>query len=282
MLCLANVELLVAFDGYAYAHFSFGSGSVALKVTSLSQSSIIGFITSPQKYGYNDTGVVSGNTLSFTMDTARYVIVRIADVGEVIIAADPLETNKPASSGTGIFNVVSRYGADNTGSTVTTAAFRSALHDAGIRGQGSIVYVPPGVYYIGNLILPSSTSLYLEAGSSLLFTGNRSDYTKDWTKTSQGLDGTEWIRTAHNTHDIKICGRGTIDVRGDYGQKIGKFIAHAVVPLNTTQFTFDGPLIRDGGSWTLIPTRSSHVTVDHAKIFNRMDLGEVGCEFFTK
>lgn len=209
------------------------------------------------------------------MNTPQYLIVRLSDVGEVIIAADPLETDTPASSGTGIYNVQTQYGADASGGSVTTTPFRNAISAAGQRGQGSIVYVPPGVYKVGNLILPSSTSLYLAAGSVLQFTGNKADYTTDWFKSSQNLNGTEWIRTDFNSQDIKIYGRGTIDALGDYAQKTGKFIAHAVVPIGTTRFTFDGPIIRDGGSWTLMPTRSSDVTIDHAKILNRMDLGEV-------
>jgi polygalacturonase len=209
------------------------------------------------------------------MATPRYLIVRLSEVGEVIIAADPLETNIPPSSGTGIFNVVTQYGADASGNRVTTAAFTNAINAAGSRGQGSIIYVPPGIYEIGNLILPSQTSLYLAAGSSLRFTGNRADYTLDWVKTSIPLDGTEWIRTAYGSSDIKIYGRGTIDGLGSYAQKTGKFIAHAVVPIATTRFTFDGPLIRDGSSWTLMPTRSSHVTINNAKILNRMNLKEV-------
>ncbi|KAF9459980.1 pectin lyase fold/virulence factor [Collybia nuda] len=265
---------VTAFDGYAYAHFAFGDGPATLRVTSTQKSTITSFVTSPQKYSYDQTGVVSGNVLSFTMNTPQYLIVRLSEVGEVIIAADPLEANIPPTSGTGIFNVVSQFGADASGGTVTTSAFTSAVNAAGARGQGSIIYVPPGIFQVGNIILPSGTSLYLAAGSSLRFTGNRTDYTKDWTKASQGLDGTEWIRTAYGSSDVKIYGRGTIDAIGSYAQKTGKFIAHAVVPIGTTRFTFDGPIIRDGGSWTLMPTRSSFVTIDHAKILNRMNLGE--------
>ncbi|GLB45470.1 putative glycosyl hydrolases family 28 [Lyophyllum shimeji] len=264
---------VTAFDGYAYAHFSFGNGPIDLKITSIQQTSIASFVTSPQKYNLNHTATVFGNTLSFTLDEPKYLIVRLHDVGELIIAADPLETNVPPSSGPGIFNVVTQYGADASGARVTTLAFTQALQ-AAEAGAGGTVYVPPGVYQVGNLILPSRTALYLAPGSVLRFTGNRADYTNDWTKTSQGLDGTEWIRTDYGSSDVKIYGRGTIDALGDYAQKTGKFIAHAVVPIGTTRFTFDGPVVRDGGSWTIMPTRSSYVTIDHAKVLNRMDLGE--------
>ncbi|KAF8061692.1 pectin lyase fold/virulence factor [Lyophyllum atratum] len=263
-----------AFDGYAYAHFSFGNGPVTLNITSKQQTSITSFTTSPARFGFDKTAVVSGNTISLKLATPEYIIVHSSGVEELIIAADPLEVNTPPSSGVGIYNVVSEYGADASGSTLSTTAFRNAIQAAGARGKGSIVYVPPGVYPVGNLILPSDISLYLSPSSALRFTANSSDYTTDWKKTSQNLNGTEWIRTAYESRNIKIFGRGTIDGNGAYAQRTGKFIAHAVVPINTTNFVFDGPVIRDGGSWTLVPTRSSYVTIDHAKVFNRMNLGE--------
>lgn len=267
--------MFLAFDGYAYAHFSFGGGSASLTITSKQKNLITSFATSPSRLGFDKTAIISGNTLSFTMSKPDYVIVRLSDVGEVIIAADPLETNIPPSSGANVFNVVTQFGADTSGGSLSTAAFQNALQVANNHGQGSIVFVPPGVYLIGNLILPSDISLYLSPASSLRFTGNSSDYETHWKKGSQNLNGTEWIRTAPGSHNIKIYGRGTIDANGAYAQKTGKFIAHAVVPLNTTNFVFDGPVIRDGGSWTLMPTRSSYVTIDHTKVFNRMNLGEV-------
>ncbi|GLB35525.1 putative glycosyl hydrolases family 28 [Lyophyllum shimeji] len=263
-----------AFDGYAYAHFSFGDGPVTLNITSKQQTSISSFSISPTRLGLDKTAVISANSISVTLAKPEYLIIHSSGVEELILAADPLETNVPPSSGTGIFNVVSQYGADASGTKSSTTAFQNAIRAAGARGQGSIVYVPPGVYPVGNLVLPSDVSLYLAPSSSLRFTANSSEYTTDWKKTSQNLNGTEWIRTAPGSRNIKIFGRGTIDANGKYAQQTGKFIAHAVVPLNTTNFVFDGPVIRDGGSWTLVPTRSSYVTINHAKVFNRMNLGE--------
>ncbi|RDB24227.1 hypothetical protein Hypma_008590 [Hypsizygus marmoreus] len=263
-----------AFDGYAYAHFSFGGGPAKMTIKAKQMSSITTFSTSPRRHGFDDSGVVSGNTLTITMKEPVYIIIYIKNSKrQLIIAADPLDTAPPVS-GKGVFNVVTQYGADASGKSLSTNAFMTALLAANSYGKGSIVYVPPGVYPIGNLVLPSFISLYLAPGSVLRFTGNRADYTKHWHKNSQNLDGTEWIRTAHKSRDIKVFGRGTIDANGLVAQKKTKFIAHAVVPLNTTNFVFDGPVIRDGGSWTLMPTRSSYVTIDHAKVLNRMNLGE--------
>ena len=43
--------------------------------------------------------------------------------------------------------------------------------------------------------------------SLLGFTGSNAAYCSDWHKMSQDRDGTEWIRTAHITENIKIYGR---------------------------------------------------------------------------
>ncbi|KXN84607.1 hypothetical protein AN958_12288 [Leucoagaricus sp. SymC.cos] len=118
----------------------------------------------------------------------------------------------PPASGAGIFSVLTQHGADASGNSVTTAAFTDAINAGGARGQGSVIYVPAGTYPIGNLILPSSTSLYLATGSVLRFTGHSTDYRTDWYKPSQNRNGTKWIRTAFDPHSIKIYGRGFIDV----------------------------------------------------------------------
>ncbi|KAF8894806.1 pectin lyase fold/virulence factor [Infundibulicybe gibba] len=264
---------VTAFEGYSYAHFMFSGGAAKIKLTATSISSITLFKVSPQKYGYGKAET-SGNSISFDMDSPRYLIAYIRGAGHIVIAADPIESNPPPSSGKNIFNVRSQYDADDSGKSLSTGAFNAATKAAGALGKGAIIYVPPGIYRVGNIILPSSTSLYLAAGSVLVFTGNKEDYTNDWEKKSQGLDGTEWIRTDYGSSNVKVFGYGTIDANGAYGQKVGKFICHAMVPIGTRNFVLDGPIIRDGGSWTVMPTRSSNVLIDHTKVFNRMSLSE--------
>jgi len=195
-----------AFDGYSYAHFSFGEGSARIRLVATQHGDIQTIVSSPVKYKYQETYTKSGNVLGFTMEDPHYMIIRLpGGYSPVVICADPLDTNAPAASGSGIFNVVTQFGADKSGQSLSTDAFVNALRAAKDNG-GGIVYVPAGVYPIGNLIIPSRISLYLAAGSVLRFTGNKADYRTDWHKTSQDRDGTEWIRTAHNTEDIKSMG----------------------------------------------------------------------------
>ncbi|PPQ67563.1 hypothetical protein CVT24_002843, partial [Panaeolus cyanescens] len=267
---------VVAFDGYAYAHFSFGNGAARIRIVATQLTSITDFIASPVKMGYKDKSDTNiwQNAIGFTMDNPHYMIIRIpGGYRELIICADPLEMDAPPSTGSGIFNVVTNFGADPTGTSLSTTSFAQAMSAASSNG-GGIVYVPPGVYPVGNIIIPSAVSLYLAGGSVLRFTGNQQDYTTDWLKTSQGRNGTEWITTAHNSADIKIYGRGTIDCNGEYALRTGRFIAHAVVPMATTRFTYDGPLIRHCAAWTLMVTRSNNVIIDHAKVLNALSMGE--------
>lgn len=168
----SNVIPVVGYTGnYDYAHFSMSGGPVTIEVTALGQSSITSYNISPKKL--NLSGTISGNKLTFTLANDEYVIVKVNSSKELIIAADPAETNKPASSGTGIYNVKSTtYNADSTGTTLATSAIQSAINDANAYtgGQG-IVYVPAGVYKVGNLQLKSDVALYLEGGAVLRFTG---------------------------------------------------------------------------------------------------------------
>src|SRR5437660_1377405 len=85
-----------------------------------------------------------------------------------LLAIDPAETNRPSSSGTGIFNIRSQpYGAQ-PGSNYVTAGVQRALDDAAAwgsaNGRQGTVYVPAGAYTVGNLYLRSNVALYLEPG----------------------------------------------------------------------------------------------------------------------
>lgn len=237
---------------YDYAHFSM-SGSATIEITAIGQASITSYSISPKKL--NLTGTTSGNKLTFTVSGDEYLIVKINEGRALVIAADPAETNKPASSGTGIYNVKSSpYNADSTGAGMATTAIQNAINDAAnyTGGQG-IVYVPAGIYKAGNLQLKSDVALYLEGGAVLRFTGVASDYTVNWHKDSQLRDVTWWLYTQTGADNVKIYGRGTIDGNGKYATSKNNFASNIIVPIGTTNFTLDGPLIRDSGSWAVTP-----------------------------
>ncbi|MGO4274631.1 glycoside hydrolase, partial [Paenibacillus sp. TAF58] len=240
---------------YDYAHFSMSAGTTVIEVTALGGVTFSSYAITPQKL--NISGSISGSKLTFTIQNDEYLIVKIPGLRALVIAADPEEVGAPASSGTGIYNVTNfPYNADSSGTNMTTAALQNAINDAAnyAGGQG-IVYVPTGVYMVGNLQLKSNVALYLQGGSVLRFSGVKSDYTVNWHKDSQNRDVTWWIYTQTGANNVKIYGRGTIDGNGKYAVT-QNFASNIIVPIGTTNFTFDGPLIRESSSWAVTPARS--------------------------
>lgn len=105
------IDTSEVFVNYNYCNFSF-SGTTTITITA--SEPINTYNISPKALGI--TATKSGNTLTFTLSSPRYLIVKINNLKDLVIAADALETNVPASSGTGIYNVKTQYGADSTGS----------------------------------------------------------------------------------------------------------------------------------------------------------------------
>ncbi|WP_217592383.1 family 16 glycoside hydrolase [Cohnella sp. GbtcB17] len=258
-------------DDYDYAQFSF-SGTVTIEVTA--NVPITSFSISP--LAKNIEGTASGNKLTFTLSESTYAIVKINDLKKkLVIAADPLETDIPASSGAGIYNVTQApYNADKTGATMASGAIQRAIDDANQAG-GGIVFVPAGVYKSGNLTLKSNVTFYVAGGAVIVGTGKGEDYAIDFRKDSRNADGTYFIRTAVNSSNITVRGRGTIDGNGiamrerkmPAPNKNEGLLNNLLVPIATTNFTFDGLTLRDAGFWSFMVVRSDHVTIKNLKGF---------------
>ena len=265
------------YTGYDIAQFALGTGAATMAVTKINKTDIGSYSISPEKL--NIAGSVSGPTLTFTVQSNGYLIVKVDGRPNLVIAADPAETNRPASSGTGIFNVQSApYSAlPNTGG-YTTTAFQTALNDAAAwgsaNGKQGTVYVPAGVYTLGNLYLRSNLAFYLAPGAVLRYTGERDHYVVNGHKDSQARDLTWFISTRYSSTNISIYGRGIIDGNGQAALAPGNLGVNLLVPVYTSGFTVDGITFRESSSWAVFPLRSSTMAFRNIKIFNRFDMGE--------
>lgn len=246
---------------YHYAHFSF-QGVVTVEITARDQ--ISSHSVSP--LALEIPAQVHGNRLTFELDRSRYLIVKINDRKELVIAADPAESDVPAAQGSGIFNVAADFDADPTGATLATDAVQAAIDVAYATG-GGVVYVPAGVFSIGGIVLRSRVHLYLEGGSVLRATGEPDHYAKKFRHDSLNMDGTWLISTAPGSSDITVSGRGTIDGQGARMRKERGYLNHLLVPAGTRGFTVDGVIGRDSGSWALLPSRCSNVRITNYKGF---------------
>jgi hypothetical protein len=249
---------------YDYAHFSFsGNISVTVEVT----EPIRTFQISPLSFGLE--GMVLGNRLTFQLEESRYLIIKINGYKELVLAADPPESFIPNPSESGIFHLVDRYHADPAGQRPSTVALQQAIDEASAAGGGT-VYVPAGVFVIGNIILKSNVTLYLQGGAVLRATGRKQDYAVHFCKESLSMEGTWFITTEPDSVNIAIRGRGTIDGNGSYMRLAEGFLNSLIVPLGTASFLIEGIIGRDAGLWALIPTRSRHVSIRDYKGFQSL------------
>ncbi|WP_328672316.1 coagulation factor 5/8 type domain-containing protein [Streptomyces sp. NBC_00328] len=265
------------YAGYDYAQFSMTSGPATVVVTKLNGTQVGKALISPVKQGYK--AKLKAGTATFTMRGSEYLIIKLDGQRRLVLSADPAETDRPASSGTGVFNVTqSPYSADPSGRAVSTAGVQKAIDAASAYGSVAghsrgIVYIPRGLYPVGNLEIKSNTAVYLEAGAVLRVVADKSLYRVDAYKDSQKRDLTWWIRTSFGSRNIKMYGRGTLDGNGMAATKAG-FGMNVLVPVATSDFTLDGLTIREGASWSVIPTRSDNASFTNMKVFNRFDMGE--------
>jgi len=262
-----TVPMVATTAVYDTCNFST-DGAVTITITA--KEPITSFNISP--HSQQIAGTVEGNRLTFTLEKPSYVIVKINKLREAVIAGDSLETEAPPASGNRIHNITAiPYKADASGEQYATTAIQTAIDTANKAG-GGIVYVPSGVFKCGNLILKSNVSLYLQGGAVVRGSGLPGDYTHDFTKISVGgLNGTWFVSTEPGAKNVKIFGRGTIDGNGESMRTTYGFLNHAVVPMACSNFTMDGVAVRDAGLWSVIPTRSNHVTIRNTKVYQEND-----------
>ncbi|MFC4102400.1 glycosyl hydrolase family 28 protein [Paenibacillus xanthanilyticus] len=274
--------------GYDYTTFTASQGEVELVITS--PSAINSIAISPLKLGITPSKV-NANTYKFTTTGQQYLIVNV-NGSKLVIARDDMQEYVPTLGAPGVFHVASYIGnadaADQSQVAAITAAFQQAANDASAYGTSigggtkGIVYVPAGLYYLGNLKLRSNTALYLAPGSVIRFADDYSLYHVDFYKASLNRNGTWWIYTEHNSTNIKIFGRGTIDGNGHYFQKDKPagdpgFATTAIMALGTSNFTLEGLVIKDIPFWGTIIARSNDVYVSNMKFFNSLDGNENDC-----
>lgn len=266
---------------YHYAHFAF-DGIIELKITA--SEAIQTYKISP--LSLNLQGQVSGNTLTFSMvqspdtdSTPRHLVIKINDLEELIVLADPPETDAPPSSGTGIFNVVTDFGADKTGVTQTQPQIQNAIDAAGSFGSASqkgIVFVPAGLYMIHeDLSLRNYVDLYLAPGAVL-----KSDEDESHYDTSDGT--IEPALEMENVHDVVVRGRGELDASGlALMDPIGGRLTNQspdhprrriIRTLNVANLVIKDIIVKDGTGWSMDIQLSDRVLVQNVKVLNHRDV----------
>ncbi len=108
---------------------------------------------------------------------------------------------------------VRAHGARGDGKTLDSEAINRAIracHETG----GGVVYLPPGTYLAGSVVLLSNVTLYLEAQATLLGSKNLGDYGKFPGPPEKGDANQKHLVFARGAENIGIAGPGRIDGQG--------------------------------------------------------------------
>jgi polygalacturonase len=118
------------------------------------------------------------------------------------------------------------FGARGDGNTLDSISLNRAI-DACYSGGGGTVYLPPGTYLSGTVVLKSNVTLYLEAGATLIGSRDIRDYTpqnqsrKPGARTNGSIfpadlrdAGPFHLVFARDAENIALAGPGKIDGQG--------------------------------------------------------------------
>lgn len=108
---------------------------------------------------------------------------------------------------------VTKYGAIGDSRTLASPAINKAI-DACASAGGGAVYIPPGTYLSGTVILKSNVTLYLEAGATLLGSTNLSDYISVQGPPADADANQRHLVCARDAENISLAGPGTLDGQG--------------------------------------------------------------------
>mgnify|MGYP001557185415 CR=1 FL=1 len=108
---------------------------------------------------------------------------------------------------------VHSFGAAGDGSRLDSAAINSAI-DAAAAVGGGFVYVRPGVYLCGTVVLKSNVTLYLEAGATILGSKTISDYSPNPGPHAKGDANQKHLIFARDARNVGLAGPGRIDGQG--------------------------------------------------------------------
>lgn len=105
------------------------------------------------------------------------------------------------------------FGAKGDGKALDSQAINAAI-DACNKAGGGMVYLRPGVYRSGTVILKSNVTLYLEAGSTILGSLDLNDYTAMPGPPANGDANQKHLIFAKNAENVTLAGPGLIDGQG--------------------------------------------------------------------
>jgi hypothetical protein len=150
-------------------------------------------------------------------------------------------------------------GAVGDGKTLDTAAMQRAI-DACATAGGGTVYVGPGRYLSGTLLLKDNITLWLDAGATIVGT-------PDLTQYRTAVNGQVWydaLILAKGVHHVAVEGRGVLDggkVRNPKGEERMRG-PHIAMFMDTRDVVVRDITLQAAGNYNIIVRSSERLNID--------------------
>jgi hypothetical protein len=142
------------------------------------------------------------------------------------------------------------FGARGDGQTLCTRAIQQAL-DKCAAADGGTVYLPPGVFLSGTLLLKSGVTLHLDTGCTLRGSVNLRDYPATVSAYRSYTDNytDKSLLYGEKLERVAITGRGTIDGQGAAFQGPYKVRPYLLRLVECRDVRVEGVTLRDSPMW---------------------------------
>jgi len=182
---------------------------------------------------------------------------------------------------------VRNFGAAGDGKTLDSDNINRAINACSAAG-GGIVYVSPGIYLCGSVILQSNVTFYLEAAATILGSTKLSDYSGD--PNVHGDANSRHLIFARDADNVSLAGTGIIDGQGpsfwvpsdrkplppeDAWRDVAAYV-HKALPrpspllefYNCRNLRIEDIRIHNSPGWTLRPINCDNVFIRGVEIKN--------------
>lgn len=168
------------------------------------------------------------------------------------------------------------FGAVPDGRTLCTGAFTATIRSAA--ACGGTVIVPAGEFLTGPITLESNLSLWLDAGSRIVFSSNLADYPVIFSRW-EGRDGNVYSPQIYGRglENVTISGSGTLDGQGQSWWRLfrEKRLDHPRPRLisleDCSHILIEGIRLVNSPSWTIHPLFCRDLAITGVKIDNPAD-----------
>src|SRR5450756_937307 len=184
---------------------------------------------------------------------------------------------------------VRQYGARGDGKSKDTASLQRAVDECAAAG-GGVVYLSPGIYLSGTVILKDNVTFHLEAGATLLGSTQLADYRHQSGPPVLGDANGKHLIFAREAKNVTLSGAGRIDGQGPAfwvpsGRKVPPpadawrdVATYDWKPLDRpspmvefcacTNLRIEGVTLANAAGWTLRPIECDTVAISGIKIRN--------------